>query len=218
MTFTRYAIVAAFATSAVLAVIELRSGPPPTNGNATPATQLGAGQHVDAGAASAGETAGTGAPADHALTPATEHDWDALDARLPALRERHLDDDVDADIDSEEAAALRRRAAVLREEIERVEGQERRGARALVETPEQMHKRLEDTERQISELDNHARQLEYEASELQSVTAGASADAGASGNSVEEPHPHHTIAPADPLAAGLDDDTDLDDDDDTDVD
>ena len=202
MTLSRCLIVAAVLTSVALAVIEMRASPAPSS--ATP-SQVAA----DASGGTASANAGEGNPA--ASADPIEHD-EAFDARLPALKDRHLDDDVDADIDNEEAAALRRHATELRDEIERIEGQARRGARALVETPEQLHKRLEETERRIAELDKRAGQLEYEASELQSESANAG-DANA-GN---VPHPHHTIAPIDPLAAGLDDDGD-DDDDDTDVD
>lgn len=137
---------------------------------------------------------------------------DTLDARLPALRDQHLDDAVDADVDQDEAAALRARAAEIKRTLARLEGQRVRGARAWVEDPAAEKTRIQRLEQERVALEQRATELDREAEQLDDRASRAT-DPG------DQLELHHLLEHNDPdSTANLDDDNDVDDDEDTSVD
>ena len=137
---------------------------------------------------------------------------DTLGARLPALRAQHLDNAVDADIDQDEAAALRARAAEIKRTIARLEGQRVRGARAWVEDPAVVKTRIQRLDQERLALEQRATELDREAAELDDRASRDKA-------TTAELELHHLLDHGDPDAtATLDEDTDVDDEEDTSVD
>ncbi len=163
----------------------------------------------DAGTGSGGGTSRREDPIEYP-TPGDPHRWEGPASRLVPLKEdRREEADVDVEASREEAAALRREAAELRDSLERVDAQKKRGARVTVEGPDD-GRRGGEIEERIEDLQNRARQLEEEADDLQGKSTDIVDPAKTDEDRIGKPE-------RDPLSGDIDDDTD-DDADDSDAD
>ena len=159
----------------------------------------------------AGDSTGSGGV--HHLDPRavpTSHDpkrWESPASRLSPLKPDRPDEgDADVETAHEEAAALRREAAELRASLERLQAQEKRGARVKSEQTDAMRRRAEDLEDQIGDLQRRAGDLDEEAADLQGRDDNRAHDDVHHSDMKED-----AVAPEpDPLSGDLDDPLDDD--------
>jgi hypothetical protein len=157
-------------------------------------------------------TGDSAAHADSAAADPANADTVSKEAVIPGL------DDVDASIagtdaaasEADQAAQLRSRAKEIKLSVAELDGQRRRGARAWIDSPDELNKRLEELEGERRDLEARADELDRQAAEqhaAQSVTPRDQLE-------MQQLHENEHDA-----TAGLnDDDVDLDDDDDTGLD